>query len=84
MKFIQVFNEDGSNNSLLNVDFIAKINNGVKPLEIKGNKFYQIEYSLGYRYEEAYISEKDYLELTKAEKPKVEKQTNTKGDTKWF
>lgn len=64
MKFINIYNTDGTNNSLLNVDFIAKIDNGVPPVEIKNEKFYQIEYFLGHRFEEAYIKEKDYLELT--------------------
>lgn len=77
MKFINLCNADGTHNSLLNVDFIAKIDDGVKPMEINGEKFYQIEYFLGHRFEEAYIKEKDYLELTSAQtkvKPEAKKE----------
>lgn len=79
MKFINIYNADGTNNSLLNVEFIAKIDNGVPPVEIKNEKFYQIEYFLGYRFEEAHIKEKDYLELTSAQvkvKPEAKKEEN--------
>lgn len=64
MGFIKIYNEDGSYNSLLNVNFIAKIDDGVPFKDIKGKKYYQIEYSLGYRFEEALIMEEDYKQLT--------------------
>lgn len=64
MEFIKIYNEDGSYNSLLNVNFIAKIDDGVAVKQIKEKKFYQIEYSLGYRFEEALIMEDDYKKLT--------------------
>ena len=83
MKFINLCNADGTHNSLLNVDFIAKIDDGVKPNEVNGEKFYQIEYSIGFRLEEGFISEKDYLELTTTQiKVKETKKEENKENKK--
>lgn len=79
MKFIKIYNDDFTYNSLLNTRYIFKINDNNISLNLKNNeKYYQIEYYLGYRVEYAFITENDYLELTT--KIEIEIQKNEKDD----
>ena len=78
LEFIEIYNLDGTYNSLLNINFIVKIKNSSITMNLNNNKkFYIIEYLDS---NEALIKEKDYLRLTG--KNKQEKQETKKEGTK--